>query len=141
MVVVRGRTGDGTVKVRRVTPAFTDARGEITDIGDGTPFDHATVITTRSGGVRGNHYHVASTQWVYVVSGRMRVTTQVPGAAIERTVVAAGDLFENDAGERHAMKALEDTVFLVLSRGPRGGTGFESDTFRLGPTELLEPPS
>ena len=33
--------------------------------------------------------------------------------------------------ERHAFQAIEDTTFLVLTRGPRGGENYETDTFRL----------
>ena len=129
------------MKVRRPAPAFVDRRGEITDILVKTPFDHATVITTRADGVRGNHYHLATSQYVYIVRGRMRVTTQMPGGEVQRTIVTEGDLFENEPGERHAMRALDDTTFLVLSHGPRGGADFESDTFRLDAGELLDPPS
>jgi len=37
--------------------------------------------------------------------------------------------------EAHALQALEDTTMVVMTRGPRGGREYESDTFRL--SELL----
>jgi hypothetical protein len=40
--------------------------------------------------------------------------------------------------EGHAFEALEDTTFLVLTRGPRGGENYEDDTFRLE-TSLRDP--
>jgi hypothetical protein len=42
-----------------------------------------------------------------------------------------GDLIRTDAGEHHAICALEDALFFVFTRGPRGGENYESDTFRL----------
>ena len=40
--------------------------------------------------------------------------------------------------EHHAVHALEDSVFMVFTRGPRGGDDYESDTFRLE-TPLQDP--
>lgn len=117
---------------------FTDARGAITDIVQREAFDAATIITTRKGAVRGNHWHAQTVQFMYLVSGRMRIASQIPGRAVERVEVRTGDLVLDEPLERHAMRALEDTTFVVLTRGPRGGTDYESDTHRLGPDELLE---
>ena len=36
-----------------------------------------------------------------------------------------------DKNEAHAVKALTDSTFLVFTQGPRGGTEYENDTFRL----------
>jgi hypothetical protein len=33
--------------------------------------------------------------------------------------------------EAHAIEALEDTTMVVMTRGPRGGREYESDTYRL----------
>lgn len=126
--------------MRRLLPAFEDGRGVITDILAGELVDSVTIITTRGGAVRGNHYHRETTQYVYVISGRMRMTIQPTGQPSRSFVVTAGDLVVTPPNERHAMRALEDTVFLALSRGPRGGSGYEGDTVRLSGDEVLDPP-
>lgn len=126
------------MKVVRPAPAFSDARGTITDLVQDERMESATVITTRSGAVRGNHWHAETVQWMYIVSGRMRYTSQMPDGPREVRDVVAGDLVVNDPYERHAMRALEDTVFLVLTRGPRSGARYEEDTHRLEPPERLE---
>jgi quercetin dioxygenase-like cupin family protein len=111
--------------------SFADERGTIEDILPG-PIDGVTKIFTRAGAVRGNHIHRQTTQWTYVVSGTL--TAASPAG---RTVHVAGDLFEEPPGIPHAWHAEEDTVVLVLTRGPRTGDGYENDTVRLPDGEKL----
>ena len=81
--------------------------------------------------MRGNHYHKETYQHLYVLEGKLRVCTQMPGERPEEAVLVKGDLIVNVPNERHAFEALEDSAFLVLTRGPRGGENYESDTYRL----------
>ena len=111
--------------------AFQDARGYIIDILQNEPVEHATIITSLKGAVRGNHYHKDSVQYAYLLSGRLQVLAQMPGKEVESEILETGDLLVNVPLERHALIALEDSVFVVLTRGPRGGTQYESDTYRL----------
>jgi quercetin dioxygenase-like cupin family protein len=111
--------------------SFSDERGTIEDILDG-PLDSVTKIFTKAGAVRGNHLHAHTTQWVYVVSGRLRTAT--PG---QQVVWYPGALIEEPPGVPHAWRAEEDTVVLVLTRGPRSGENYESDTIRLAPEDHL----
>lgn len=117
--------------VRRPAPAQRDARGEITDLLERTPIDAVTLVTQRKGAVRGNHYHLETEQHMLILSGRLRMYTQMPGGPAIETVVAAGDLVTNPPTESHAFLALEDASFVVFTRGPRGGREYETDTFRL----------
>ncbi len=126
--------------VRRVAPVFVDARGTISDILENEPIESVAIITSHGGAVRGNHTHQETVQWIYMLHGRMRMTTQWPGQPARSVIISQGDLLANQPGERHAMRALEDCTFLVLTRGPRGGRSYEADTFRLPPSELLERP-
>lgn len=118
--------------------SFRDHRGEITDLVQRERFEAATIITTRTGAVRGNHWHAETIQWIYIIRGRLRFTVQLPGREREVFEAGAGDLVSNEPAERHAMRALEDTTFLVLTRGPRGGADYESDTHRLPREEWLD---
>jgi quercetin dioxygenase-like cupin family protein len=50
-----------------------------------------------------------------------------------------GDLIATVPGERHALVGEEDVVCLVFTKGPRAGSDYESDTFRLAAP--IYPPS
>lgn len=115
---------------------FEDVRGTIDDLLM-EPFEAVTRILTRAGHVRGNHVHAETEQWTYVVSGRMMTVLQYPDEK-QMEIREPGALFREPAGVPHAWQALEDTVVLVLTRGPRSGTHFEDDTRRLD-IPLIQP--
>ena len=107
--------------VKHLRPAFQDERGVISDILQHTPVDSVTIITSAKGAMRGNHYHKESVQYTYVLSGRIQARTQNPGEKVEVQELTAGDLLESPPLERHALLALDDSMLLVVTRGPRGG--------------------
>ena len=110
--------------------SFTDHRGTILDLLG--PVDAVTEIVSRAGAVRGNHVHARTVQFTYIVSGRLLVAKQTADGGPPLTAEhGPGDLIEEAAGIPHAWKALEDTVVLVFTRGPRSGNAYESDTERL----------
>lgn len=119
------------MEVTRIQHSFRDERGEITDILAKEPIEYVTLITQAKGTTRGNHYHKETIQWNYVLSGRLKLLTQLPGDSVMSTVLEVGDLAVTVQDERHAIEALEDSVFLVFTRGVRGGADYEKDTFRL----------
>jgi quercetin dioxygenase-like cupin family protein len=119
--------------VRHLEPAFQDQRGQITDIIEHTPFDSVSIITCVRGADRGNHYHKESIQYSYVLAGRIRARTQSPDGPVEVADLVVGDLLESPPFVRHALLALEDSTLLIITRGPRGGKGYEDDTFRVPP--------
>ena len=119
------------MKVQRMPVSFADDRGEIIDILKNSPVEYATLITARKHSVRGNHYHKETYQHLYVLDGKLRVVTQMPGEGVKEAILEKGDLIVNAPNERHAFEALDDSSFLVLTRGPRGGENYESDTYRL----------
>lgn len=121
--------------IRHLEPAFCDKRGQITDIVQHTPFDSVTIITCVRGAIRANHFHKKSIQFSYVLSGRMLALAQLPDGPTESADLVAGDLLETPPLERHALQALEDSVLLIITRGPRGGKGYEDDTFRVPPLQ------
>jgi quercetin dioxygenase-like cupin family protein len=101
-----------------------DDRGVILDLLDAV--DSVTQVTTRKGAVRGNHVHRATDQWTYIVTGRLLTAKRT-----ERREVGPGQMILEPMGVPHAWKALEDTVCLVFTRGPRSGDAYETDTYRL----------
>jgi len=113
------------------TNAFEDDRGAIKDLLVHEPIDSITVITSKKGVARGNHYHKDTAQWVYVQSGRLKALTQNEGEDVVITILETGDVQKAEPLERHALIALEDTEFFVFTKGPRGGESYEDDTYRL----------
>jgi mannose-6-phosphate isomerase-like protein (cupin superfamily) len=119
------------MNVDKISAAFQDSRGEIIDVLKKAPIDYVTIIRTRKNAVRGNHYHKETSQYLYVLQGKIRVVSQMPDGPVHDVVLVAGDLILNVPLERHALESLEDSVCLVMTRGPRGGEDYEKDTYRL----------
>jgi len=119
------------MEVQKIPVAFQDKRGEIIDVLKHGHVEYITIIRSRKGAVRGNHYHKQTYQHLYVMDGKLRVVSKMPGKDQTEAVLVAGDLILNVPDEHHAFEALEETTFLVLTRGPRGGEDYEKDTFRL----------
>jgi quercetin dioxygenase-like cupin family protein len=111
--------------------AFKDDRGEITDILVKEPVEYVTMISSKKGAVRGHHYHKETVQFNYLLSGKMQLLTQNPGEKVRSAILEPGSVSVSPANERHALIALEDSVLMVFTRGPRGGGDYENDTFRL----------
>jgi len=112
-------------------PAHTDARGSITDLISDDQINAVTLITFKKGAVRANHYHERTIQWNYVISGEILFATQIPGTQRMERKLKAGDFAVTRENERHALKGMTDAEVLILTRGPRAGTQYENDTFRL----------
>lgn len=112
---------------------FADHRGTIQDLLDAV--DAVTEIYTVKGAVRGNHVHQETIQWTYVVSGLLLVATQRVGQRgmlpVQQDEYGPRDLICDEPGVAHAWQALEDTLVLVFTKGPRSGEGYELDTQRL----------
>jgi quercetin dioxygenase-like cupin family protein len=122
--------------VKKIKAAFEDERGKITDIIEHTPVDSVTIITCLNGAIRANHYHKESVQYSYVLSGQMLAYAQIPGEEVESQILKEGDMMESPPFERHALHAIEDSVLLIITRGPRGGKNYEDDTFRVEPLHI-----
>ena len=111
--------------------AFTDDRGNISDLLENENINAITRITIIKGAVRGNHYHKNTWQWNYVVSGRMKLIVRMPDQEPTEIILGPGELAVTDPYEHHALVAIEDCDILVFTKGPRGGKEYEADTFRL----------
>ena len=119
------------MEIKKIKSTHEDERGSITDIVEQVDFNGATIILSKSGSVRGNHFHKKTIQHVYVLSGKMKCLAQKPQEEVMMATVEQGDLVSHDLLESHSFEALEDTLFLVLSSGLRTGKDYEKDTYRL----------
>ena len=122
--------------IKTITPAFEDNRGKIIDLLQHTPVDSVTLITCLKGAIRGNHYHKESIQYSYVITGKICAYTQFPDEDVKSKILNEGDLLESPPNERHALHAIEDSFLIIITKGPRGGKGYEDDTFRVAPLHL-----
>lgn len=105
-----------------------DARGVIQDLLG--PVDAVTEITSKASAIRGNHVHLRTQQWVYVVSGTLLVAWIEDDGVHEKTY-GPGSLINEAAGIPHAWRSVTDTTVLVFTKGPRSAEAYESDTTRL----------
>jgi len=118
--------------IHQIKVAHQDERGTISDILQQVAVDCVTLITITKGSIRGNHYHKDSIQYSYVLSGEVIAYTQLPNQKVEKCTLKVGDMLESPVMERHSLHgADENSVLLILTKGPRGGSQYEDDTFRV----------
>lgn len=110
---------------------FKDARGEITDLIDGRNINAITLITFVKGAIRGNHFHKNTTQWNYLLKGKVKLFSKSEKGEIEESILLPGNLISTEPMEAHALEAIDNSELLVFTEGPRGGEQYESDTFSL----------
>lgn len=122
-----------TATVTKIKPAFVDERGNIIDVLNDVLIKHVGLLTARKGDIRANHYHNKQSQFNYIISGRIKVTTWDFDMQSEKTVsiLEKGDLIEIPPKVAHIFEFLEASVFLDLTTESRSNDGFEKDTVRL----------
>jgi quercetin dioxygenase-like cupin family protein len=117
---------------------FEDDRGIIRDIMVHTPVDAMTFITFKKDAVRGNHYHNKTIQYDYIISGKLICRTREnENSEVEEIIVEEGDFITHQFPSHHAYKAVEDSVMISSTNGPRQGDEYENDTFRLKDNQKL----
>ena len=79
------------MKKIHLKPAFSDNRGDITDIIDHTEIEAVTIITFNPGVVRGNHYHKETVQWNYLISGKVLYRSKSYNGKTTSTILNPGD--------------------------------------------------
>lgn len=121
------------INVIKVKSAFTDERGSIFDIVQNT-VGHVGLITSKKGVIRARHYHKKSTQYTFVLSGKVEFFEKDPRSKnpkIESVTLGPFDLVITPPMVIHAMKFLEDSVFLEMTSESKSGDGYEKDTVRV----------
>ena len=110
----------------KFSPAFVDARGEITNLLE-VSIAHITYITSRAGALRGNHFHQEDTHYSYLVSGKFEYSEMHDGV-VESTLMEPGDMVFSPAGVPHAMKFFEESVFMAFTTRERDAGKYDEDT-------------
>ena len=117
--------------------ATKDDRGDISDIFYKHPVDHVAVINSKKGVFRGDHYHKFTTQHMYMTKGSLRYyfrKIDEDNNKVKSVLVKKGEMVTTPPYEVHALEILEDNQFIAFSEGKRGGSDYESDTFRVYPS-------
>lgn len=113
---------------------FEDDRGQIADIFYKKNINHVAIIESKPNIMRGNHYHKESTQHMLMTSGSLEYWYKPHGSESdpEMVVLRRGDFISTPPYEMHALVIREDgNEFIVFSEGTRGGSDYESDTYRV----------
>jgi mannose-6-phosphate isomerase-like protein (cupin superfamily) len=113
--------------------SFEDHRGTITDIFFKAQLNHVALIESLPGAERGNHYHANSDQHMYIISGSLEYWYKSNDMANSKfEVCVTGDVITSGKNEIHALRiGPEGCLFMAFTEGTRGGTDYESDTFRV----------
>jgi oxalate decarboxylase/phosphoglucose isomerase-like protein (cupin superfamily) len=115
----------------------TDLRGYIQSLVN-FPVKNISIIHSKKGTLRSNHYHKTDWHYMYVLSGAAiyycRPTTSAKRP--KKVSLQKGDLIFTPPLEDHTTVFLEDTELLVMSRNPRDQDSYESDVVRI---EMINP--
>jgi dTDP-4-dehydrorhamnose 3,5-epimerase-like enzyme len=120
-------------------PPHADERGAIQSLVN-FPMKNLSLISSKKGTVRSNHYHVTDWHYMYVLSGSFDYYYRPTGSSEEpkKVHVAIGEMIFTPPMEDHATVFLDDTQLLVVSRNPRDQEAYESDVRRV---MLVDPAS
>lgn len=118
------------IMTSRPDVAYHDYRGDITNVLE-TPVDqkvrHVTLITSKQGAVRANHVHRHDSHWSYLISGLFEYSAR-DGGRLETVRITPGMWVYTPPATPHAMRFLEDSVFLAFTTQPRDDGRYDADT-------------
>jgi len=119
----------GLVKLDR---RHEDDRGYIQSLVN-FPMKNLSLISSKKGSVRSNHYHLTDWHYMYVLSGSFdyyyRPTNSVEELQCIRVV--SGEMIFTPPMEDHATVFIEDCELLAISRNPRDQEAYEEDVRRV----------
>jgi quercetin dioxygenase-like cupin family protein len=112
---------------------FVDERGAIQNLLN-TPMQCASIITSKKGSVRSNHWHKTDWHYLYVMSGSMEYYERPVDMDYDITqkplIVSAGQMVFTPPNVIHKTIFIEDTVLLSFSKRNRDHESHESDVVR-----------
>lgn len=125
--------------VKKVTPFFTDDRGELSHlIPQDAKIQGVLLITCKKGAIRANHYHKKDSHYSYMLKGSMEYTWRDHDSKNTKkhsVIVKKGEVVYSPPMVDHAMRFLEDSEFIAFAAKPRDRKDYESDTVRV---ELIQ---
>ena len=115
-----------------------DNRGIIADIFFKADIDAISIIKSKKGVRRGDHYHKQTTQHMLMTRGSLIYVYQPAdkSQSVKYYHAKEGELVSTKPLEIHTLLFPEDNEFIVFSSGLRGGHNYEKDTFRVDPLPI-----
>lgn len=119
---------------RKLKPFNIDERGEMTYILEEKPILSILLITCKKGSIRANHIHTKDSHYSYVLKGAMEYFYKEKKGdknLIKSVIVKQNEMVYTPSKEAHAMKFLEDSVFLAFTTEKRNKNKYEKDLHRI----------
>ena len=112
--------------------AHSDDRGSIQSLVN-FPMKNISLISSKKGVVRSNHYHLTDWHYMYVLSWSFNYYYRPTNSddELQSVKVKAGELIFTPPMEDHATVFLEDCKLLAMSRNPRDQEAYEKDVRRV----------
>ena len=116
----------------KIPQTFTDGRGTIMNIADGSLGDVA-FITSLSGSIRANHFHKQDWHLTFLITGGMNYEWQDSKREKGKklTIVTSGQLIFTPSNTPHKMTFTQDSTFIAISRLNRSHEEYSADTIAL----------
>ena len=110
----------------------TDDRGYIQSLVN-FPMKNISLISSKKGTIRSNHYHLTDWHYMYVLSGSFDYYYKPTNSneELKSRRVKAGEMIFTPPMEDHATVFLEDCDLLAISRNPRDQKSYEKDVRRV----------
>ena len=111
---------------------FEDKRGFIQPLCD-LNMKSASLIYTKIGQWRANHYHKEDWHFIYVIKGEFEYYFKKTNSneKIKKKIVKENELLFTGPMIDHAMLYTKETEILVMSKNPRDQKTYEKDTVRI----------
>ena len=111
---------------------YIDERGKIQSLLN-FPMKNLSLISSKKGVVRSNHYHLTDWHFMYVLSGSFDYYFRPTNSKEDLQCVRmkAGEMIFTPPMEDHATVFLEDCDLLAISRNPRDQKAYEEDVRRI----------
>ena len=120
---------EGLVKLE---PPHDDERGSIQSLVN-FPMKNLSLISSKKGSIRSNHYHLTDWHYMYVLSGSFDYFYRPTNSdqELKSIRVGPGEMIFTPPLEDHATVFLEDCQLLAISRNPRDQEAYEEDVRRV----------
>jgi len=118
-----------TYPLIQIPQEFTDSRGSIINIADGSLGDVA-VIKSNLSSVRANHVHKNDWHLSYLVDGEIKYFWEEEGRQ-KSIIIHPGNLFYTPPRVPHKMLFLKESLFIAVAALSRTQENYENDTSRL----------
>ena len=115
----------------KLKPVFRDKRGDIFDIVEDN-VGHVGMVTFKRGVTRGNHYHKHSTQYSYVLDGKIKlIVSDIQKKWEKEYILGPGVLTCIPPKIIHTYKAITPARMVDITSVSRTKDGYEKDTHRV----------